>query len=117
MYSLLVTNLIMPFVMILVGCLMQKNPAENRDPNHGYNTPASRKTQERWDYAQTIAPGIFISLGKILGVIEIVLSAGMFFLQVPIYTALCIGSLVGIGFLFFGFYKTDLEIEKKFAEG
>ena len=27
--------------------------------------------------------------------------------------ALCVGGFVGLGFLFLGFYKTDLEIERE----
>ena len=34
------------------------------DRSNGYNTPTSRKSQEHWDYAQKIAPDIYISLGK-----------------------------------------------------
>ena len=67
MYSLLTVNLIMPFVMVSVGYTFKKHPASDMDSNNGYNTPTSRKTRERWDYAQSIAPDIFISLGKILG--------------------------------------------------
>lgn len=115
MYSLLVLNLIMPFVMILVGQIFKKHPASDMDPNNGYNTPTSRKTRERWEYAQSIAPDIFISLGKILGAIEIALSALMFLLHVPVHAALSAGGFIGLGFLFLGFYKTDSEIEKKFT--
>lgn len=116
MYSLMVGNFIMPFVMLLVGYAFQKHPASDMDPNNGYNTPTSRKSQEHWDYAQSIAPGIFISLGKILGLIEIGLSAGMYFFHVPIHAALSVGGFAGLGFLLLGFYKTDSEIEKKFIE-
>ncbi|GFI47527.1 hypothetical protein IMSAGC019_02852 [Lachnospiraceae bacterium] len=114
MYSLLVINLIMPFVMIFVGHIFKKHPASDMDPNNGYNTPTSRKTQDHWNYAQSIAPDIFIFFGKILGLIEIALSAVMFLFHVPIQAALSVGGIVGWGFLFLGFYKTDSEIEKKF---
>ncbi len=82
------------------------------DPNNGYNTSASRKTRERWDYAQSAAPDIFISLGKTLGIIEIALSAVMFLFHVLVHAALRVGGVVGLGFLFIGFYKTDSEMEK-----
>ena len=82
----------------------------------GYNTPASRKSQEHWDYAQNIAPYNYISLGKILGVIEIILSVVFLGLHISVGTALIFGICVGVGFLLFGFYKTDAEIERKFTE-
>lgn len=115
MYFSLVVNLVMPFVMILVGHLFKKRPASDRNPNYGYNTPTSRKTQEHWDYAQSIAPDIFISLGKLLGVVEIGLSAGMILFHASIRAAAGVGCFVGVVFLFYAFYKTDSETEKKFG--
>ena len=78
MYSLLTVNLIMPFVMVSVGHTFKKHPASDMDSNNGYNTPTSRKTREHWEYAQSIAPDIFISFGKALGLIEILLSVVMY---------------------------------------
>lgn len=116
MYYLLFLNLIVPFVMILVGDILKKHPVSDMSKHNGYNTPTSRKSQEHWEYAQSIAPLIFISIGKILGVVEILLSAVMFLLHMPIHIALIVGGCVGFGFMFYGFFKTDSEIEKKFLE-
>ena len=113
---LLLLNLIVPYVMILVGYLFKKHPVSDMKSQNGYNTPTSRKSQAHWDYAQSIAPDIFISLGKILGVIEIILSVMMFLFHTSSHAALTVGSCVGFGFLFLGFYQTDSEIEKKFTE-
>lgn len=115
MYSLLLVNLISPFVMILVGFLLKKHPVTDMDSHNGYNTPASRKSQERWDYAQSIAPDNFISLGKTLGIIEIILLAGVLLLPISPYAGMIAGSIVGMVFFFLGFYKTDTEIEKRFT--
>ncbi|MDE7325332.1 MAG: SdpI family protein [Lachnospiraceae bacterium] len=113
---LLILNLITPFVMILVGSILKKSPVSDMKSQNGYNTPTSRKSQAHWDYAQSIAPDIFISLGKILGVVEISLSVIMFLFHVSSKAALLVGGCVGIGFLLFGFYKTDSEIKKMFME-
>lgn len=113
MYSLLTVNLIMPFVMVSVGHTFKKHPASDMDSNNGYNTPTSRKTREHWEFAQSIAPDIFISFGKALGLIEILLSVVMYLFHVSIHVALSVGGFVGLGFLFLGFYKTDLEIERE----
>ncbi|MDO4557206.1 MAG: SdpI family protein [Lachnospiraceae bacterium] len=67
MEFLLLLNLIVPFVMILVGFMLKKHPVSDMKSNNGYNTPTSRKSQEHWNYAQSIAPDIFISLGYTLG--------------------------------------------------
>ena len=110
MGALLLLNLIIPFVMILVGGIFKKHPVTDIKSN---NTPTSRKSQEHWDYAQRIAPGNFIFFGKALVIIEIMLSVGMFLLHIPIDATLIVGTCVGLGFLLLGFYKTDAEIEEK----
>jgi len=116
MYGLLLLNLIVPYVMILAGYIFKKHPVSDMKSQNGYNTPTSRKSQAHWDYAQSIAPDIFISIGKILGIIEIILSVFMLLVCASYQAALIAGSCVGVGFLLFGFYKTDSEIEKKFME-
>lgn len=116
MYSLLLLNLIIPFVMILVGWILKKHHVTDMKSHNGYNTPMSRKSQEHWDYAQSIAPHNYIFLGKILGVIEIILSVVFLLLQISVGAALVAGAGVGVGFLLFGFYKTDTEIERKFTK-
>ena len=116
MYSLLLLNLIIPFVMILVVWILKKHPVMDMKSHNGYNTPASRKSQEHWDYAQNIAPYNYIFLGKILGVIEMILSVVFLRLHISVGVALIVGICVGVGFLLFGFYKTDAEIERKFTE-
>src|SRR5699024_8741246 len=105
MYSLLLLNLIIPFVMILVGDILKRHPATDIKSGNGYNTPTARKSQEHWNYAQSIAPNNFIFLGKVLGVVEIILSIGMFLLQISVNIALTVGICTGIVFLFCGFYK------------
>ena len=82
---------------------------------NGYNTPTSRKSQEHWDYAQSIAPNIFIGIGKTLGLVEIVLCISLLLLNISTQTTVFAGVVVGIIFLIFGFYKTETGITSKFA--
>lgn len=86
MYSLLILNFIIPFVMILLGYLLKKYPVTDRNSGCGYNTPASRSSQEHWDYAQEIAPDIFR------------------------------GIAIGVIFLLLGFYRTETKIKNRFSE-
>ena len=67
-----------------------------------------------WDYAQSIAPDIFVFLGKILGILEVILNVMMFLFHTSYQLALTVGGCLGVVFLLFGFYKTDMEIEKRF---
>lgn len=52
----LLINLVIPFVMILVGLILRKYPVSDMNRHNGYNTPTARKSKEHWDYAQKIAP-------------------------------------------------------------
>lgn len=115
MYFLLVLNLIVPFVMILVGYLFKKHPVADMDSHNGYNTPTSRKSQEHWDYAQSIAPDVFIGLGKTAGLTEIVLNLFLLLFRMPVHFSITVGEVVGIGFLLWGFYMTDTKIEENFS--
>lgn len=108
---MLLLNLIMPCVMILVGFIWKKYPADMESHN-GYNTPASRKSQAHWVYAQSIAPDIFIALGKRLGVIELIICVVTLLLHISSQAAVIVGISVGVVFMLFGFYRTDLQIKK-----
>ena len=116
MQALLFLNLICPFVMVLVGALLKKHPVSDRNKGNGYSTPTSRKSQEHWDYAQKIAPDIYISLGKYLFIVEIIVSIIFLILQISIDISLTIGTCIGFVFLFYGFYYTDSQIKDKFSD-
>lgn len=113
MYGLIALNFIIPFVMVFVGYILKKHPVKDMTSGNGYNTPTSRKSQEHWDYAQSIAPNIFIGIGKTLGLVEIVLCISLLLLNISTQTTVFAGVVVGIIFLIFGFYKTETGITSK----
>lgn len=115
MYWLLILNLIIPFVMIIVGYILKKHPAKDMKSGSGYNTPTSQKSKEHWKYAQEIAPNIFINYGKALLIIEIILSIVLFVFNVYIENVLLVGIVLGVIFLIFCFYKTENKINSKFT--
>ncbi len=115
MYGLLVLNFVIPFVMIFVGYILKKHPVKDMTSGNGYNTPTSQKSQEHWDYAQSIAPNIFIGTGKTLGLVEIVLCIFLLLLNISAQFIVFTGVVVGIIFLILGFYKTEAGIKSKFA--
>lgn len=115
---LLILNFIVPFVMILVGVVQRKFPADNmgahertRYNQNGYSTPVSTRSQAHWDYAQKIAPVLFIRLGKYLFAAEAVLGLGLFLLRVFVYWILALGSGLGFAGLIGAFLYTDAKIE------
>lgn len=116
MYGLLVLNFIIPFVMIFVGYILKRHPAKDMTSGNGYNTPTSRKSQEHWNYAQSIAPDNFIRTGKILGIVEFVLCVFLILLNVSVYPTVFTGIIVGIVFLILAFYKTETGIKRRFSD-
>ncbi|MDE7332032.1 MAG: SdpI family protein [Lachnospiraceae bacterium] len=113
MAALLLLNFITPFVMILVGYLLKKHPVSDMHKSNGYNTPVSRKSQAHWDYAQSIAPDIYISLGKYLFLFEITANVILLLLRVSIVWSVVVGTCIGMAFLFYGFYYIDSKIREK----
>ena len=116
--SLLLLNFIVPFVMVLLGVIQRKFPADNmgahkrvRYNQNGYSTPVSTRSQAHWDYAQKIAPLLFIRLGTYLFAAEAVLSLGLFLLRVSMYWILALGSGIGFAGLIGAFLYTDAKIE------
>ena len=114
MYYLLILNLIIPLVMFILGYILKKNPVKDMNSSNGYNTPTSRKSEEHWKYAQSIAPDIFINQSKILAIVELVLNAILLVLKIPIRYSLLVGIIIGFIFLIFSFYKTENKINSKF---
>ena len=82
MEGIVLLNLIIPFVMLLVSYMLKKRPVTNMKSNNGYCTPTAKKSQEHWDYARSIAPDIYMSLGKTLFIIELVISIALLLLKV-----------------------------------
>lgn len=115
MYALILLNFIVPFVMVSTGNMLNKR-RYSMNTGNGYNTPVSRRSQMHWDYAQNIAPGIFITRGKRLFIIEIIISITMFILRFSTTVTVIAGECVGVLFLLQAFYYTDLKIKEKFPE-
>lgn len=116
MYASLLLNFIVPLVMLLVGFLLKKNPVRDMNSHNGYNTRVSRRSRRHWDYAQSIAPDIFIGLGIRSVMAEILLNVFLFVFHVPIHISVITGTILGYLFLFWAFWKTDNRIKGEFGE-
>ena len=116
MSGLLILNAIVPFVLILVGFMFKKHPVSDMRSQNGYSTPVSRKSQMHWDYAQKIAPDIFISIGKRLFAVEAMISIVSLIFRLSVGTSIAVGTCIGFVFLFGGFLYTDSKIEE-FVDG
>lgn len=116
MQGLLLLNAIVPLVMTLVGAILKKCPVSDMRSQNGYNTPVSRRSQRHWDYAQEIAPGIFISMGKGLLLLEAVISIVLLMLGISVVTAVIVGTVIGFVALFGTFFYTDSIIVESVEE-
>ena len=52
-------------LFLISGWLMKKHPPKGRNALYGYRTPASMKSQARWDFAQGLAASSLMRLGGI----------------------------------------------------
>lgn len=71
-------------------------------------------SQAHWDYAQRIAPDIFLYLGKILLIIEIIANIILLLVQASVDNSIIVGSCIGVVFL--AFYQTESRIKEKFHD-
>lgn len=73
------TSLIVPFTMIFIGKVLEKNPPKDINDFYGYRTKRSRKSQKAWDYAQVKCGNTWFKVGIGLVIIAIALN-----LSIPI---------------------------------
>ncbi|MBP3588664.1 MAG: SdpI family protein [Clostridia bacterium] len=122
MNALLLLNFIIPGVLLLSSVLLKKmktpypGPARNqlkwKVDFSGYNTPLSRKSQAHWDYAQQIAPAIFLRRGK-----QALFSAVCFTLVGLIVTwwvGLAAGIVMGYVGMFLAFGEAEKALKQRF---
>lgn len=103
---------IYPFVLVLVGSLFKKHPHLQIGYN-GYSTPSSRKSQETWDYAQKIAPDIFIKCGKILFAIStVIVIYSLIYKTITIDNCITISSIIGIVGVIVSFLIVETKLNK-----
>lgn len=112
MTGLLLLNFITPFVLIYVGVLLKRHPQHDMSRQNGYNTSVSRKSQAHWDYAQEIAPDIYVSFGKRMLPAKAVISLLALVLPVSVAQILVIGTCMDIFVLVYSFIYTDDKIRK-----
>lgn len=112
MKALILLNFIIPFVMILVAFLLKRHPVKNMNSQNGYNTPGSRKSQVHWDYAQSIAPNIFLCFGWLAAAVELVWCIVFLLVRISLITGLVLGNLAGMGFLVAAFINVEIKLKK-----
>lgn len=125
MKELLLLNFVIPVVMLLVSVFLKRGnhpypgPARHQTKwkvdFSGYNTPGSRKSQERWEYAQRIAPEWFFYYGKWGTLISVVWS--LYGLRPGSEDAAMIISIAwGFVYMIRAFYAVEKKLKEEFGE-
>ena len=114
MKLLILLNLMIPFIMIFLSSFLKKHPVYDMSKHQGYNTPSSRKSQEHWDYAQSIAPDIFLKYGKVLLIFMLISYIFILLLDINMDIAVLFGNALGFIFAIIPFYKVEKQIRIKF---
>lgn len=67
-------SLIVPFTMIFMGKMLERNPRKEINDFYGYRTKRSKKSQKAWDYAQVECGNTWFKFGIGLLIIAIILN-------------------------------------------
>lgn len=86
-------SLIVPFTMIFMGKVLERNPPKEINDFYGYRTKRSKKSQKAWDYAQVKCGNTWFKLGVGLGIISIVLNL---FIPTKIEILSVINMIIGV---------------------
>lgn len=95
-------------IFIIAGLVMWKFPPKKINDFYGYRTPASKKTQKNWDYAQEFSTKIMIGGG--IGIF--VISIGLYYLKLNDTLQLIIGLILLILFCVFLFMIVEKALKK-----
>ena len=98
MYSLLILNFIIPFVMILLGYLLKKYPVTDRNSGSGYNTPASRSSQGALGLCPGNCSGYFSGTGHKAWDNRSYFKCMLVYIKVPVVHSLLTGIAIGVIF-------------------
>lgn len=94
------------------GYYMEKNPPKNSSAIYGYKTPASMKSQKRWDFAQTFAAGKI----KSAAVLMMLCSIPMYFFEQGDTTNILVSAVLVTLITFVPVFQTESAIAEKFGD-
>lgn len=72
-FFMLLSNLLIPFLMIVLGRWMWKSPPKNINDLLGYRTTMSRKNQDTWNFAHDYCGRLWWKVGWIMLPLSVVL--------------------------------------------
>ncbi|OPF51373.1 hypothetical protein BH721_02265 [Clostridium baratii] len=104
-------SLIVPFTMIFMGKVLERNPPKEINDFYGYRRKRSKKSQKAWDYAQVKCGNTWFKLGVGLGIISIVLNL---FIPTKIEILSVINMIIGVCALILTIPYVENKLKKNF---
>jgi len=99
-------------VFIVMGLIMLKNPPKKINDWYGYRTESSKKSQERWDFAQQHSSKRMTKAGQLLAILS--LAAALFKLeQMP---GAIIAIVIVVGCCTYVVISTEKALREKFGK-
>ncbi|WP_294824709.1 SdpI family protein [uncultured Flavobacterium sp.] len=99
-------------IFLVAAGVMHLFPPKKINHLYGYRTPASMKTQERWDFAQRYSA---IQMMKV-AIALIVLSLTGYFFDLPVTVNISLGLVLVVLSAFYMFITTERAIRKNFND-
>lgn len=106
--------LICGLVFIATGFFIKKKPPKNINSLYGYRTPASMKSQERWDFAQIYGAVQMVKAGVLLCILGLVAAMFLYYFSVSMPVSLIIFSAVLLLVSLLLILKVEAALKKKF---
>ena len=72
MFLSLITDFIIPLLMITIGIVFKVNPKKKINALYGYRSFRSRSSQENWNYSQKLSGSYFFHIGNLLLIVNII---------------------------------------------
>lgn len=97
-------------VFIGAAVIMLLFPPRKINDFYGYRTTNSKKSQERWDFAQRFSSWRMIESGVVLTLVSIVIEYGQISKEIGVF----IGIALLVASCLYMFLRTESAIKKKF---
>ena len=98
-------------IFIVTGLITLKNPPKKINDWYGYRTVSSKKSQERWDFAQKHSSKRMTKVGQLLAILSF--PAAVFHIDAMIGTIIAITIVLGAGTYLI--VNTERALREKFG--
>ncbi len=102
---------IFPIVLCTIA-LYFKSKSTFEIGKSGFITQKSIKSKETWNYAQKIAPNVYLKMSIVCAFLDFLITIVMFVANIEYETIICFCSFVGLVFAIIPFFIVDKKIDE-----